>query len=112
MSKQIHPTAIVHPSAQIGDGVVIGPYSIVEQEAVIGDGTVLDAHVIVGSKTQIGCGNRLFPNCVIGKRPQILVPIIRPSAPQIGDRNVIRNLRPFIRACTQRKIPLSEAAIC
>ncbi|HPY77860.1 MAG TPA: acyl-ACP--UDP-N-acetylglucosamine O-acyltransferase [Anaerohalosphaeraceae bacterium] len=92
MSKQIHPTAIVHPSAQIGDGVVIGPYSIVEQEAVIGDGTVLDAHVIVGSKTQIGCGNRLFPNCVIGKRPQILgsdenTPI---GGLQIGDRNVIR----------------------
>jgi len=92
MSTSIHPSAVVDPSARIGDGVVIGPFSIVEEGAVIGDGTVLDGHVIVGKNTKLGSGNRLFPNCVIGKPPQILgadenTPI---GGLQIGDRNVIR----------------------
>ena len=72
MSELIHPTAVVHPSVRLGEGVVIGPYSIVEEGAVIGDGTVLDAHVIVGKHTKLGRNNRLFPNCVLGKNPQIL----------------------------------------
>mgnify|MGYP000361039621 CR=1 FL=1 len=52
MSTSIHPSAVVDPSARIGDGVVIGPFSIVEEGAVIGDGTVLDGHVIVGKNTK------------------------------------------------------------
>lgn len=92
MSTKIHPTAVVHPSAQLGDGVMIGAYCVVEEEVVIGDGTVLDAHVIVGKRTQLGRQNRLFPNCVIGKPPQILganenTPI---GGLKIGDGNVIR----------------------
>lgn len=92
MSELIHPTAVVHPSVRLGEGVVIGPYSIVEEGAVIGDGTVLDAHVIVGKHTKLGRNNRLFPNCVLGKNPQILgtdenTPF---GGLQIGDQNVIR----------------------
>ena len=30
----IHPTAIIHPSAQIGSDVEIGPYSIIAQDVV------------------------------------------------------------------------------
>jgi len=92
MSTQIHPTAVVHPSARLGDGVVIGPFCVVEEDVIIGDGTVLDAHVIIGKRTRLGCGNRLFPNCVIGKPPQILgandqTPI---GGLTIGDHYVIR----------------------
>ena len=35
---EIHPTAIVDPSAQIGKNVVIGPFSCVGGDVVIGDG--------------------------------------------------------------------------
>ncbi|MCB0289668.1 MAG: hypothetical protein KDH97_05360, partial [Calditrichaeota bacterium] len=35
---QIHPTAIVHPGAELGSDVVIGPYCVIEADAIIGDG--------------------------------------------------------------------------
>jgi len=92
MEKMIHSSAVVHPSARLGEGVVIGPYSIVEEGAVIGDGTVLDAHVIVGKHVRLGRKNNLFPNCVLGKAPQILgADENTPTGGlHIGDQNVIR----------------------
>ena len=33
---EIHPTAIVAPAAQLGDGVTVGPFSIIEARVVIG----------------------------------------------------------------------------
>lgn len=44
----IHPTALVHPSAVIGERVRIGPYSIVHERVQIGDGTVVGAHCELG----------------------------------------------------------------
>ena len=41
----IHPTAIVHPEAEIGSGVEIGPYTVIEQGVAIGDGTKVGARV-------------------------------------------------------------------
>ena len=35
----IHPTAIVDSKAEIGEGVVIGPYSVIEKDVIIGEGT-------------------------------------------------------------------------
>ena len=36
----IHPSAVVHPGAKIGEGVSIGPTAVVEEGAVIGKGCV------------------------------------------------------------------------
>jgi len=92
MSVNIHPSAVVAKSAELGKDVVIGPFSIVEDDVIIGDGTALDAHVIVGRGVKIGRGNKLFTHCVIGRAPQILglddkTPI---GGLQIGDGNSIR----------------------
>ena len=38
--KKVHPTAIVHPGADIPDGVEIGPCSVVGEHVSIGSGTV------------------------------------------------------------------------
>lgn len=92
MSSQIHPTAYVAKSAQIGDNVVIGPFCFVDEEAVIGDGSALDTHVIIGKKTEIGKNNRIYAGAVLGRPPQILgfnenTKIGRLT---IGDNNTIR----------------------
>ena len=71
MSSQIHPTAFVAPSAQLGSNVVVGPFSFVDEGVHLGDGTVLDTHVVVGRDTCIGKNNRLFPGAVRGPPPQI-----------------------------------------
>jgi len=51
---QIHPTAIVDTSAEIGDGVEIGPFSVVGPDVKIGDGSSLLSHVVLEGRTTLG----------------------------------------------------------
>jgi UDP-N-acetylglucosamine acyltransferase len=90
--KDIHPTAIVHKSANLADGVVIGPYCVVEKNVTIGEKTFLDAHVIIGKDVAIGKNNRFFPHSVIGRPPQLLglKPGTKVGGLTIGNNNTFR----------------------
>ena len=61
----VHPTAVVHETATLGDGVAIGPYAVVGAGAAIGAGTLLHAHVVVGRNAAIGAGCLLHPHVVV-----------------------------------------------
>ncbi|MGH9670168.1 MAG: UDP-3-O-(3-hydroxymyristoyl)glucosamine N-acyltransferase [Terriglobales bacterium] len=50
----VHPTAVLHSSAEIGKDASIGPYVVVDQDVEIGDGCVLLAHVVVYRGAHIG----------------------------------------------------------
>lgn len=62
----IHPTAIIHPTATIGNGCSVGAYVVIEADCSIGDdvsvghhtvlarGTVLEDHVTIGMHCSIG----------------------------------------------------------
>ena len=86
----IHPTAIVDPSAQIGENVVIGPFTCVGGEVVIGDGVELKSHVVLDGRTTIGRNCEIFPFASIGHRPQDLKYFGEDSVLNIGERNIIR----------------------
>ncbi len=86
----IHPTAIVDPSAQIGENVVIGPFTCVGGEVVIGDGVELKSHVVLDGRTTIGRNCEIFPFASIGHRPQDLKYSGEDSVLNIGERNIIR----------------------
>jgi UDP-3-O-[3-hydroxymyristoyl] glucosamine N-acyltransferase len=70
----IHPTAVIHPSAQIGKDVQIGPYAVLDQGVVIGDRTRILAHVSIGPGTSVGTDCLFYPHvvirekCIIGNR--------------------------------------------
>src|SRR5580698_209844 len=49
-----HPTAVVHPTANIGRGAHLGPYVVVDEHVEIGDHAVLLAHVVIYRGTKIG----------------------------------------------------------
>ena len=66
----IHPTAIVAPEAQLGEGVEIGPFCTVGPRVRIGARTRLHSHVVVDGDTWLGEDNELFPFAVIGSHPQ------------------------------------------
>jgi UDP-N-acetylglucosamine acyltransferase len=68
----IHPSSIIHPKAQIGAGVYIGPYCVVGEHAVIGDGTYLQSHVVIDGWTTIGKDCKFHSHAVIGGEPQDL----------------------------------------
>ncbi|MDR3321576.1 MAG: acyl-ACP--UDP-N-acetylglucosamine O-acyltransferase [Synergistaceae bacterium] len=66
----IHPTALVSPSAELGEGVEIGPFSIVDSGAVLGDGTRVEAFARVGGFVHIGRNCHIFENVILGGPPQ------------------------------------------
>ena len=62
----IHPSAVVDPSAEIGEDVRIGPLCVVERGARIGAGTELKARVHVGADCVLGERCIVHPGVVIG----------------------------------------------
>ncbi len=52
--QDIHPTAVIHPTAILGENVSVGPFTVIDQGAQIGSNTILHGHVIIGAKVQIG----------------------------------------------------------
>jgi UDP-N-acetylglucosamine acyltransferase len=87
---QVHPTAVVEPGCQLGEGVRVGPSCYLSGEAVIGAGTVLANGVTILGRVRLGQGNMLHTGCVIGGEPQDIS--YRGTATEviIGDGNVIR----------------------
>jgi UDP-N-acetylglucosamine acyltransferase len=65
VATRVHPTALVHPDARLGDGVEIGPWSIVEA-CEIGDGSVVSPSVTIKAGAQIGRGVRIGQGSMLG----------------------------------------------
>jgi len=86
----IHPSAIVSPQAELGEGVRIGPYCTVGPDVVIEDGAELVSHVVVDGHTRIGPGVVLYPFCTVGLAPQDLKYKGEPTRCEIGARTQIR----------------------
>ncbi len=87
---EIHPTAVVHPKAQIADDAVIGPFSVVGEHVKIGQGTSLLSHVYIEGWTEIGDRCQLYPYVSIGTPPQHLQYGGEPTRVVIGHDNIIR----------------------
>lgn len=86
----VHPTAIVDPKAELGDGVSVGPYAIVGADVKIGAGTTIGAHCVIDGPTTIGRDNRIFPHAALGAAPQDMKYRGEPTRLEIGDRNTFR----------------------
>jgi UDP-N-acetylglucosamine acyltransferase len=89
--RVIHPTAIIHPDAQLGANVTIGPYVVIEGPAQIGDDCRIQAHAIVTGHVIMGARNEIGYGAVIGGDPQDFAfrPEVR-STVRIGSGNKIR----------------------
>ncbi|QQE13924.1 UDP-3-O-(3-hydroxymyristoyl)glucosamine N-acyltransferase [Planctomycetota bacterium] len=74
VAKGVHATAVIEPSAKIGEGVAIGALCYVGANAVIGDGVVLHARVtvldeaVVGNDSEIWTGVAIRERCTVGQR--------------------------------------------
>jgi UDP-N-acetylglucosamine acyltransferase len=86
----VHPTAIVHPKAVLGQGTSIGPYCIVGADVVLGDRVQLMSHVVIDGRTTIGEDSIVFPFASLGQPPQDLKYKGEPATLEIGARNRIR----------------------
>ena len=84
LKKEIHKSAVIHPSCKLGldiyigphvvidenvsidDGVVIHAGSMIEADSVIGKASVVHPHVVIKTNTVIGKNCTLYAGCVIG----------------------------------------------
>jgi len=87
---EIHPTAVIHPWARIGEGVKIGPYTVIGENVEIGDGCEIGSNVLIEGATRIGKNNRFFHGASVGTEPQDLKYHGETTHVTIGDDNVFR----------------------
>ena len=71
MSSRVHPTAIVHSSAQMAEDVLIGPYAVIGEDTIIQKGVEIGPHAVVEFAT-IGEGCRIHAGAYVGTAPQDL----------------------------------------
>jgi UDP-N-acetylglucosamine acyltransferase len=90
LETEVHPTAIVDSGAELGQGVVVGPWSIIGPRVTIGDGTRIGAHVLVERDTTVGVDCQLSQGAVLGTDPQDLKFRGEDTVLIVGDRTVIR----------------------
>lgn len=88
---QIHPTAIVDPTAKIAAEVTIGPYAVIGAGAAIGARSAIASHVVIEAGVTIGTDNVIDHAAIIGTTPQDLsFSADRKTYVEIGNENVIR----------------------
>ncbi|MBV8529706.1 MAG: acyl-ACP--UDP-N-acetylglucosamine O-acyltransferase [Candidatus Eremiobacteraeota bacterium] len=94
----LHPTAIVHPGAEVGKNVEVGPYCVLGEHVSIGAGTVLQAHVIVNGWTQIGEDCLIYPFCTVGAASQDRKYGGERAFTRVGNRTILREYVSIQRA--------------
>ncbi len=90
MNREIHPTAILNPKAEIDGGVVIGPFCIIGECVRIKRGTKLISSVVIEGDTEIGENCIIYPFTSIGLPPQDLKYKGEKTGVKIGNDNIIR----------------------
>lgn len=95
---KIHPTAIIHESAIIGEGCEIGAYAFIGPDVKLGKGNIIHHHATIGSHTTIGDENIIHPFAVVGTEPQDLKYNGEPTRLRIGSRNTIREFATINRS--------------
>lgn len=128
----ISAKAEIHPSAQLGHGVSVGPFSVIGPGAVLGDSVAVASNVYVGAGTRVGdncelhahvvlrehvtIGNRvkIFAGSVIGSDGFGLIPSEKGMAPaempQIGTVIIEDDVR-IGALCTVDRATLGETRV-
>jgi UDP-N-acetylglucosamine acyltransferase len=86
----IHPTAVVHPKAILGEDCEIGPYCVIGEHVELGSGCKLHSHVVIDGYTRLGQRNEVFPFASLGLKTQDLKWKGGITRLEIGDENTFR----------------------
>jgi UDP-3-O-[3-hydroxymyristoyl] glucosamine N-acyltransferase len=74
---QVHPSAVLHPSVVLAEGVQIGAYCVIREGVMIGARSVVEEGCVLGAGCQVGEDTVLFPRVcvysgvVIGSRVRL-----------------------------------------
>jgi UDP-3-O-[3-hydroxymyristoyl] glucosamine N-acyltransferase len=81
---EIHPTAVVGEGVVLGAGVSVQPYAVLEQGVRVGSRTVIGAHCFVGRETVIGAECLLHPRVTVAHRCRLGDRVILHSGCVVG----------------------------
>lgn len=81
---------VVHPTAEIGADVSIGPFTYIGPNCRVGDGCNLHNNVSLLANTVLGEDNEIYPGAVIGADPQDKKFDGEDTWVLIGDGNIVR----------------------
>src|SRR4051794_31084381 len=87
---QIHSSAIVDSSAELGAGTTVGPYCIIGPDVVLGADCWLQHHVTLAGPMRTGPRNKFYAYCSIGQQTQDLKYAGEPTYLEICDENTFR----------------------
>lgn len=87
---KIHPSALIHPKAELDETVEVGPFSTIGEHVRIKKGVKIGAHVVIDGWTEIGEDCVFFPFSSIGLAPQDLKYKGEPSRLKVGNKNTFR----------------------
>ena len=62
----IHPSAVIHPKAQLGAGVTVGAYAVIEAGVVLEPGASIGAHCVLERRAHVGARTRLAARVTLG----------------------------------------------
>lgn len=83
-TSDIHSSATIHPTAQIGENVYIGPHAVIQPGVKIGSNVCIHPNVVIYPDAEIGSGTVLHANCVIHERTRIGANCVIHSGAAIG----------------------------
>ncbi len=86
----IHASAVIEDGAILGANVSVGPFAYIGAKVKIGDNTTVASHAVIEGKTTIGKNNRIFSHSAVGTIPQDLKFNGEDVELIIGDNNTIR----------------------
>ena len=86
----VHPTAVIHPQAELDGSVEVGAYSVIEAGVRVGAGTKIGPHCYLASGASLGERNTLTAFVSLGTGAQDKKHGNAESRIEIGDDNLIR----------------------
>jgi UDP-N-acetylglucosamine acyltransferase len=88
--SRIHPSAVIHPEAQLHESVEVGPFAVIGAKVQIGADSKVGPHAVIEGNTRIGERNRIFQFASVGTVPQDLKYGGEETQLVIGDDNTLR----------------------
>ena len=98
----IHPSAVIHSTAKIGDEVDIGPDSVIQKDVWVGAGTRIGARVVIGEGTRIGRNCRVLEFAKIGELAEGSLHKRRKICLVMGDENIVQQCATLDRGTAGR----------
>jgi len=71
IKKEIHQSAIIHPSCRLGENIYIGPNVVIDENVVLDDGVMIYAGSLIESNCSIGSLSTVHSNVVLKKNTLI-----------------------------------------